>query len=185
VAQFKEKPDLETAKSYVNSGKYLWNAGIFIWSVKSVITAFDNNAPQITEVLSADLSKINSPEEQSYINTVYPKTESISVDYALMEKSSNVYTFPAEIGWSDLGTWNSLHAYVDKDEKGNVIQGNVISLADSNNCLIKLPEGKHAVIKGLKDMILVLEDDVLLLYPKEHEQEIKTVRKNIKDSSIL
>lgn len=185
VAQFKEKPDLETAKSYLDSGNYLWNAGIFIWSTKSVTKAFQNNAPQIIQVLSEDLSKLNTAEEQSYINSVYPKTESISVDYALMERSDNVYTIPAEIGWSDLGTWNSLHAYLEKDQMQNVIQGEVISMVDSNNCLIKLPEGKKAVIKGLKDMILVLEDDVLLLYPKEDEQEIKSVRKTIKDSSIL
>ena len=185
VAQFREKPDLETAKAYVESKKYLWNAGIFIWSTKSVISAFEKNAPQIIDVLSTDLDKINSPEEQTYINEVYPKTESISVDYALMERSSNVYTIPAEIGWSDLGTWNSLHAYLDKDDNSNVLQGQIISLAESSNCLIKIPEGKQAVIKGLKDMILVLEDDVLLLYPKESEQEIKTVRKNIEDSSIL
>ena len=185
VAQFKEKPDLETAKSYVNSGKYFWNAGIFIWSTKSVINAFNQNAPQIIEVLSEDLNKINSPEEQSYIDQVYPKTESISVDYALMERSDNVYTIPAEIGWSDLGTWNSLHAYLDKDDNGNVLQGRITSLVDSYNNLIKLPQGKQAVIKGLKDMILVLDDDVLLLYPKQDEQEIKSVRKNIEDSSIL
>jgi len=185
VKQFKEKPDLETAKTYVESGNYLWNAGIFIWSAKSVINAFNKNAPQIIETLSADLAKLNTPEEQSYIDKVYPNTESISVDYALMEKSDNVFTIPAEIGWSDLGTWNSLHVYLEKDETGNVLQGDFLSLENTNNCLIRLPEGKKAVVKGLKDMILVLEDDVLLLYPKEDEQEIKSVRNKITDTAIL
>lgn len=185
VSQFKEKPNLETAQSYLDSGNYLWNAGIFIWSVDAVLNAFNKNAPQIVETLSKDLQKLNTPEEQSYINTEYPKTESISVDYALMERSDNVYTIPAEIGWSDLGTWNSLHAYLDKDETGNVLQGDFLSVKDTDNCLIKLPKGKQAVIKGLKDMILVVEDDVILLYPKEDEQEIKSVRNKITDSSIL
>ena len=185
VKQFKEKPDLETAQSYVDSGNYLWNAGIFIWSANTVINAFSKNAPQIIEMLSKDLSKLNTPEEQSYINQQYPKTESISVDYALMEKSDNVYTIPAEIGWSDLGTWNSLHAYLEKDEKGNVLQGDFLSVEDTDNCFIKLPNNKRAVVKGLKDMILVVEEDVILLYPKADEQEIKSVRNKIKDSTIL
>lgn len=185
VKQFREKPDLETAKSYVSSGNYLWNAGIFIWSSKSVLNAFKRNAPQIIETLSGDLSKLNTSEEQRYINDVYPNTESISVDYALMERSDNVFTIPAEIGWSDLGTWNSLHAYLEKDDVGNVLQGEFLSLENTNNCFIRLPESKRAVVKGLKDMILVLEDDVLLLYPKKDEQEIKSVRNKIEDSSIL
>jgi len=185
VSQFKEKPDLETAKSYLSSGNYLWNAGIFIWSVNAVINAFNKNAPQIINTLSKDLDKYNTPGEQSYINSEYPKTESISVDYALMERSENVYTIPAEIGWSDLGTWNSLHAYLDKDDTGNVLQGDFLSLENTDNCLIRLPKDKKAVIKGLKDMILIVEDDVLLLYPKEDEQEIKSVRNKITDTTIL
>ncbi|MEM6965714.1 MAG: mannose-1-phosphate guanylyltransferase, partial [Bacteroidota bacterium] len=123
VVQFKEKPDLETAKEYLNAGNYFWNAGIFIWSVKSVLSAFEKNAPQIIEVLGEDKSKYNTLEEQAYIDQVYPNTQKISVDYALLEKSNNVFTIPADIGWSDLGTWNSLHAYLDKDQQQNVFQG--------------------------------------------------------------
>lgn len=185
VRQFKEKPDLVTAKTYVSSGNYLWNAGIFIWSVKSVVNAFNKNAPQIIETLSQDITKLNTAEEQVYIDKVYPKTESISVDYALMERSDNVYTIPAEIGWSDLGTWNSLHAYLEKDEHGNVLQGELLSVEKTDNCLIKLPKGVRSVIKGLENMILVLEDDVLLIYPKDDEQEIKNIRNSITDTSIL
>lgn len=185
VRQFKEKPDIQTAESYLSSGNYLWNAGIFIWSVKSVINAFNKNAPQIIETLSADIKKLNTSEEQAYIDKVYPNTESISVDYALMERSENVFTIPAEIGWSDLGTWNSLHAYLEKDENGNVLQGNLLSVEKTDNCLIRLPEGKHAVVKGLSDMIVVLEDDVLLVYPKKDEQEIKALRNKITNTTIL
>ena len=185
VVQFKEKPDLETAQKYLHAGNYFWNAGIFIWSIKSVLNAFQQNAPQIIEVLSEDKSKYNTSEEQAYIDIVYPKTEKISVDYALLEKSNNVFTIPADIGWSDLGTWNSLHAYLRKDNMNNVMQGNILSQANCENSFVRLPKNKKAVIKGLKNMIVIDDEDVLLIYPKSDEQEIKTVRNNLKDDSIL
>ena len=185
VVQFKEKPDLATAQKYLDAGNYFWNAGIFVWSVKAVTTAFQNNAPNILEVLGEDISKYNTPEEQEYIDRVYPNTEKISVDYALLERSKNVFTIPADIGWSDLGTWNSLHAYLDKDENQNVIQGQVLSVSDCQNNFIRLPKNKKAVLKGLENMIVIDDGDVLLIYPKDDEQEIKSVRNNIKDPSIL
>ena len=117
VSAFKEKPNLETAKEYLADGGYLWNAGIFIWKAKELLVSFDKNEPEITKVLSEDIAKFNTPNEQSYIDKVYPNTPSISVDYAILERAENVFTIPADIGWSDLGTWNSLHAYLDKDDK--------------------------------------------------------------------
>ena len=185
VVQFKEKPDLETAQTYLDAGNYFWNAGIFIWSVKAVTEAFQNNAPSILEVLSEDISKYNTAEEQEYINRVYPNTEKISVDYALLERSKNVYTIPADIGWSDLGTWNSLHAYLEKDHKDNVMQGIILSVVDCEDNFVRLPRTKKAVIKGLKNMIVIDEGDVLLIYPKDEEQEIKLVRNSLNDDSIL
>jgi len=185
VEQFKEKPDLKTAKKYLEAGNYFWNAGIFIWSVKSVLNAFEKNCPQVTKVLGTDNSKYNTPEEQEYIDEVYPKTEKISVDYALLERSNNVFTIPADIGWSDLGTWNSLHAYLPKDENENVMQGVILSQEDCKNSFIRLPKNKKAVIKGVKDMIVIDEGDVLLIYPKSDEQEIKAVRNGLEDNSVL
>lgn len=185
VVQFKEKPDLETAQAYLDAGNYFWNAGIFIWSVKAVKEAFQNNAPSILEVLSEDISKYNTAEEQEYIDRVYPNTEKISVDYALLERSKNVYTIPADIGWSDLGTWNSLHAYLEKDKNDNVMQGVILSAVDCEDNFIRLPRTKKAVIKGLKNMIVIDEGDVLLIYPKDEEQEIKSVRGSIDDDSVL
>ena len=185
VEQFKEKPNLKTAKKYLAAGNYFWNAGIFIWGVQTVLKAFQKNAPQIVKTLEEDISKYNTPEEQDYIDRVYPNTEKISVDYALLEKSNNVFTIPADIGWSDLGTWNSLHAYLEKDEEDNVFQGLVLSKADCQNSFVRLPKNKKAVIKGLKNMIVIDEGDVLLIYPKDYEQEIKTVRNNLEDNSIL
>jgi len=185
VVQFKEKPDLETAQSYLDAGNYFWNAGIFIWSVKAVTEAFQNNAPSILEVLGEDVSKYNTSEEQEYIDRVYPNTEKISVDYALLERSKNVYTIPADIGWSDLGTWNSLHAYLEKDKNQNVMQGIILSAVDCEDNFVRLPRAKKAVIKGLKNMIVIDEGDVLLIYPKDQEQEIKSVRNDLNDDSVI
>ena len=185
VVQFREKPDLATAQSYLDAGNYFWNAGIFIWSVKAVSAAFQNNAPSILKVLSEDVSKYNTPGEQEYIDRVYPNTEKISVDYALLERSKNVYTIPADIGWSDLGTWNSLHAYLEKDKNENVMQGIILSAVDCEDNFVRLPRTKKAVIKGLKNMIVIDEGDVLLIYPKDQEQEIKAVRNDLNDDSVL
>jgi len=178
VKAFKEKPDLETAKTYLESGKYLWNAGMFIWSTKSILSAFDKYAKEVTEVLSENVAKYNTENEQEYINTVYPNTKSISIDYAILEPADNVYTIPADIGWSDLGTWNSLHAYLDKDEQGNVLQGNIEGIELRTN-FVRIPENKKAVIKGINNFIVIDDGDVLLIYPKEHEQEIKSVRNGL------
>ena len=179
VRQFKEKPDIETAKSYLQSGDYLWNAGIFVWSTKTILKAFKNLSPDIHNILSAGQQQYNTKNEQAFIDIAYPTTPSISVDYAILEKSPNVYTIPVDIGWSDLGTWGSLHAESEKDENGNVLQGNTIKAIKVKNSLIRMPKGKLAVINGLEGYIVVDEGDVLLIWPKEEEQGIKGMLKNI------
>ena len=181
VKAFKEKPDLAKAKEYVASGDYLWNAGIFIWSVKSVLKAFEHHANEIYQILSENNSAYNTSGEQDYIDKVYPTTPSISIDYAIMEKADNVFTLPSDIGWSDLGTWGSLHAESKKDDDNNVILAEKVILAEAKNNMIRLPKGKLAVIKGLEDYIIIDEGDVLLIYPKSEEQEIKQVRKGIEE----
>lgn len=181
VRRFMEKPDLEKAEQFVNSGDYLWNAGIFVWSAKTILSAFENLSPDIYRILSQGQQKYNTPEEQAFIDRHYPETPSISVDYAILEKSENVYTIPADIGWSDLGTWASLHAEREQDANGNVIQGEKIMTYDVSNSLVRLPEDKLAVIKGLDDFIVVDEGDVLLIWPKGEEQGIKGVTKKVQE----
>jgi mannose-1-phosphate guanylyltransferase len=174
VVLFKEKPDVVTAQKYVDSGEYLWNAGMFIWSVKSIIKSFERNSGDILAILSKDLSKYNTILEQDYIDKVYPETENISIDYAILERADNVYTIPADIGWSDLGTWSSLHAYMsDTDDKVKI--GNNIHLIDSNDIIVMSNNDKAIVIKGLENYIIVDEENALLIYPKADEQEIKRV----------
>ncbi|HMS68903.1 MAG: mannose-1-phosphate guanylyltransferase [Saprospiraceae bacterium] len=179
VTQFKEKPDAVTAQQYLDAGNYFWNAGIFIWKAGDLIKSFQKNAPQIVEILGSDLSKFGTTEEQAFINEVYPSTPSISVDYAILEKAENVFTIPADIGWSDLGTWNSLHEYMDKDQNQTATIGSNTFLMDTSNCIIRSDSEKIVVIKGLSNYIVVDEADALLIYPKEDEQEIKQVVKQI------
>lgn len=180
VERFTEKPDFDTARLFVSSGNYLWNAGIFLWNVKAVLKAFKENAPKIHEILGAGMEFYNTKEEQSFIDKAYPTTPSISIDYALMEKANNVYTIPSEFGWSDLGTWGSLHAESTKDENNNTVNASRAMLVDTSDCLVRLPKNKLAVIKDLKDYIIVDEGDVLLIYPKSKEQEIKKITGEIK-----
>lgn len=179
VERFTEKPDTKTAQQYVDSGDYVWNAGIFIWSVSTVLANFANNAPDIITVLNQHPEKYNTSEEQIYIDQVYPLTESISVDYALLERSDQVYTIPADIGWSDLGTWNSLYEYLEKDEHGNVVQANAVHLDNVQDSYIRAANERVIVIKGLEDFIVVDEPGALLIYPKSLEQEIKGVVKKV------
>ncbi len=182
VLRFAEKPSLAIAEAYIESGEYLWNAGIFIWRAETILKAYKALAPEIYAILEKGSDVFNTPEEQAFINTAYPTTPNISVDFAIMEKASNVFTLPSEFGWSDLGTWASLHAEVPKDENGNALQGNIIAL-DTYDTLVRIPEGKLAVVKDLHDYIIVDTPDALLIYPKSKEQEVKQVTALVKGKS--
>lgn len=175
VTAFMEKPSLEKAKSYIVSGDYVWNAGIFIWSAKSIKKAFEKYAPEIATLFEKGNSAYNTNKEADFIAINYPTSPNISIDYAILEKADNVYTIPADIGWSDLGTWASLHSVADKDNARNSISCSHINIAETEDCIIQLPTGKAAVIKGLSNYIVVDDGKVLLIYPKSDEQEIKQV----------
>lgn len=181
VKRFAEKPPLEKAKAYLESGDYLWNAGIFIWRVSTLLDAYQRYAPEIYEILAKPNAPYNTAEEQAFIDLYYPTTPDISVDYAIMEKAENVYTMPSEFGWSDLGTWASLHAEGDKDDSNNVTNGSNAILLDTKDCLVRTPAGKLIILKDLEGYIVVDEGDVLMVYPKSKEQEVKEVTKLIRD----
>ncbi len=180
VSRFTEKPDLTTARQFLASGEYLWNAGIFIWNVRAVLRAFETLSPDIFSILQKGIGKYNTSEEQAFIDIHYPATPNISVDFAILEKAQNVYTIPSEFGWSDLGTWASLHAECPKDENDNLLQGDQILAIDTDNCLVRAPAGKLVVLKDLSDYIVVDTGDVLLIHPKSKEQEIKQVAAQVK-----
>jgi len=176
VRSFKEKPDVATAESYVQSGEYLWNAGIFIWKAKDVIEGFKRYQSDLYHLFAAGMADYNTERESGFIETHYKNAPKISIDYALMEKADNVYTVPAAIGWSDLGTWASLWDVKQKDEQQNVlISDKNILLTGTSGCIISKDSEKLAVIDSLADYIVIDHKDVLLIYPKRKEQEIKHI----------
>lgn len=175
VTDFTEKPDAALAQVFIDSGEYLWNAGIFLWNVKSILTAFEKYAPEIHQILNAQQGVYNSDGEQAFIDKAYPTTPKISIDYAIMENAENVYTLPADFGWSDLGTWASLFEESDGDKNNNVINGDQVVTYNTTSCLIRVPKDKLVVVKDLEDFIIIDEGDVLLIHPKSKEQEIKTI----------
>ncbi len=181
VAQFREKPDYETAKSFINQGNFLWNAGIFMWSIKSVLAAFQNNQPELYRLFQSGISIYNTGLESDFIQENYPKAKNISIDYAVMEKSSNVYVIPATFDWNDLGTWGSLYDKLDKDESQNAVVNAKLLSEDASNNMIRTKGNKIVVVDGLNDYIIVDKDEVLLIFPKEKEQDIKKVLQSVKE----
>lgn len=177
VIEFKEKPDLDTAREYLEAGSYIWNSGIFIFSGKSMVNALRQYAPLICDLLAE--VPYNSSEEYEILDERYPLTPNISIDYAVMESADNIYTLPADIGWSDLGTWASLHAELSKDEQNNAIQSDRSIIQDAEGNLIRVQPGKTVVIRGMHNMIVVDEPDALLIFPMDQEQEIKGVVKGL------
>lgn len=181
VNQFREKPDYKTAKEFIAQGNFLWNAGIFMWSVKSVVEAFQNNQPKLFDLFEKGKPTYNSESEHNFIKENYPKAENISVDYAIMEKSSNVYVIAAAFDWNDLGTWGSLYDKLDKDKDGNAIVNARTLTEDATGNMIRTKNDKIVVVDGLQDYIIVDKDEVLLIFPKTKEQDIKKVLQKVKD----
>lgn len=184
VKSFREKPDKATAEQYLNLGTFAWNAGIFVWKLSVILDSFRQHSPQIYEVLAAGLEFYNTPEERTFIETEYPRTEKISVDYAILERSSNVFTIPCDIGWSDLGTWNSLYDQSEKDHAHNVTLTKPAHLDHTRNTLVLARPSKLVVIKGLQDYIVIDTDDCLMIYPKAEEQAIKQLKEELKAKGL-
>ena len=181
VNQFREKPDYDTAKSFIEQGNFLWNAGIFMWSAKSVIKAFKNNQPKLYQLFESGISTYNTELENDFIKENYSKAENISVDYAIMEKSQNVFVIGAEFDWNDLGTWGSLYDKLDKDNQDNAILNAKSLVEDAKGNMIRTKPGKTIVVDGLNDYIIVDNDDTLLIYPKAKEQDIKQMLKRLNE----
>lgn len=181
VSQFREKPDYDAAKEFIAKGNFLWNAGIFMWSANSVISAFKNNQPELYQLFEQGIDVYNTKFEDDFISENYGKAENISVDYAIMEKSNNVYVLPATFDWNDLGTWGSLYDKLDKDlDKNAVVNAKTLTKNASGN-LIRANKDKIVIIDGLNDYIIVDKNEVLLIFPKEKEQNIKKVLQKVKD----
>jgi mannose-1-phosphate guanylyltransferase len=180
VRQFREKPDYETAKSFLASGNFLWNGGIFIWSVKSILDAFEKFQPKMNELFLEGVGSYNTNSETDFINENYANAENVSIDYAILEKAKNVYVLPATFDWNDLGTWGSLHEKLDKDENNNAVVNATVLLKNSSSNIISTSKDKLVIIDGLEDFIVVDKDNILLIYPKSKEQEIKGIVASLK-----
>ena len=180
VKTFTEKPDVELAKTFLASGDFLWNAGIFVWEVKNIINAFAKFLPEIHEVFDAEQKLLNTSEEQAAIERIYPQCVNISIDYGVMEKAENVYVIPATFGWSDLGTWASAYEVFEKDYLQNAVAGENVYVIDATNNMVHAGPQKLVVLQGIDNLIVVDTPDVLLICKKENEQNIKEYVSEIK-----
>ena len=173
VDSFREKPDLKTAEEYIKKNYYFWNAGIFIWNVNTIVNAFRIYQPSMAKIFESMMSVYGTEKEQAFIDERFPECENISVDYAIMEKAEEIFVCPADFGWSDLGTWGSLHGQSKKDLYGNATIGQDIYLIESHNCIVHTTQEKKVVIQGLDGYIVAEKDDILLICKLSEEQRIK------------
>jgi len=180
VKTFTEKPNLELAKTFLESGDFLWNSGIFIWSYKSIISAFEKHLVEVDNLFKEGEGIYNTPGEEAFINRLFPVCRNISIDYGVMEKAENVYVLESDFGWSDLGTWGSLFDIREKDEHRNAVVGKNVLAFNTKNCIVNMPHDKLVVLQGLDDYIVVEEDDVLLVCRKKDEQFIREIVNTVK-----
>jgi mannose-1-phosphate guanylyltransferase len=180
VKTFTEKPNQELALQFLDSGDFLWNSGIFIWSAETIIGSFRKHLRDIYDVFEGGKQYYYTSEESKYIDRMFPTCKNISIDYGIMEKSDNVYVYPADFGWSDLGTWGSLFTHLPSDNNNNAVQGDEVMLYDCTDNIIKVPHDKLVVLQGLQGYIVVENDGILLICKKEDEQKIKQFVADVK-----
>jgi mannose-1-phosphate guanylyltransferase len=180
VRTFTEKPNLKMAKTFLKSGDFLWNSGIFIWSLKSILDAFGRYLPEVNNIFREGIGKYNTAGEKKFITRAYNICKNISIDYGIMEKADNVYVLPSDFGWSDLGTWGSLHDIRNQDSEGNAVTGKNVMTYDTTNSIIHMPKDKLVVLQGLDNYIVVEDDDILLVCRKKDEQQIRQIVNDVK-----
>jgi mannose-1-phosphate guanylyltransferase len=180
VKTFTEKPNLELARTFLASGDFLWNSGIFIWSLKSILKAFEEHLPEVDSLFTKGVGKYNTSEEEAFINEIFPVCKNISIDFGVMEKAKNVHVLASDFGWSDLGTWGSLYDIRAKDENSNALVGDNVMTFDTKNCIVNMPKEKLVVLQGLDDYIVVDNDDILLICRKTDEQNIRDIVNTVK-----
>lgn len=180
VKTFTEKPDLDMARFFMESGDFLWNSGIFVWSTKSIINAIEKGDPELATIFKEGWDKYNTPGERDFINNAYTVCKNISIDYSVMEKAHNVYVRASVFGWSDLGTWGSLYTHIQKDKNRNALVGKNIITYGAKNCIVHVPNEKLVVLQGLEDYIVVESEGVLMVCKKQDEQQIRDFVNDVK-----
>lgn len=179
VDRFCEKPDILKAQEYLASGDYLWNSGIFLWNINTVEKAMRNNQADIANIFDSIEDTFYTDREQESIDKYFPTCPNISVDYAIMEKAENIWVYPSDFGWSDLGTWGSLYEQLNKDTADNAAIGGKISIIESKDCIVHTPKDKNVVIQGLNGYIVAEYNNSLLICKKSEEQRIKEFSSSI------
>ena len=181
VKIFTEKPNLELAKSFLQSGDFLWNAGIFIWSAKAINSAIEKHLPDMHEIFTGGRMAYNTENEKAFIATAYQLCTNISIDFGIMEKANNVYVLPSDFGWSDLGTWASIYEMAEKDYVGNaVIPSEKVMMYDSSNCMVNVPKEKLVILQGMHDYIVVEANNTLMICKRTEEQNVKNIVADVK-----
>ena len=179
VQQFREKPNYETAKQFLAEENFVWNAGIFIWSVKSIVSSFERNLPEMAQLFSEGMKVYNTSEEKTFIEDQYGLAENISIDYGILERATNVFVKKATFDWNDLGTWGALHDKITSEASDNAVVKAIPYLKDASGNMIYTASEKLVVFDGVEDYIIVDTENVLLLFPKKKEQEIKKLLNEI------
>lgn len=182
VSRFREKPDKATAAKYLEQGNYLWNAGIFIWSVKEILRAYESYQPQMTALFEKGGAFYNTPAEKGFMDEHYPMAENISIDYAIMEPADNIYVLPAAFKWNDLGTWGSLYKELSTTAGDNAVVNAQVLFEEASGNIVHASKGKKVVVRGLTDYIVVDKGDTLMIYPKKDEQDVKSVPGKLEDN---
>jgi len=180
VKSFMEKPQLEQAKLFIETGEFLWNSGIFVWSTESILNAFEEHDPELSAIFREGLEHYNTPAEKEFIKRAYNICKNDSIDYSVMEKAKNVYVRSSIIGWSDLGTWGSLFTHIKHDKGNNALVGRNIMEYDCHNCIVHVPNDKLVVLQGLQDYIVVESEGVLMICKKQDEQQIRNFVNDVK-----
>ncbi len=178
VRKFAEKPTLRNAKLYLQEGNYIWNAGIFIWKASVIVDSFKEHSKEIFDLFNKGIDFFNEEGEDDFVREIYPKARSISVDYAILERSENVYVIPASFDWDDLGTWGALYSRLAKDDNKNAVVNAKLMPVESKANMVYTPDHKVVVVDGLENYIIIDTDDVLMIVPKQKEQDIKNLRES-------
>ncbi len=183
VIQFREKPDLVTAKSFLEKGNFYWNSGIFVWKVSSILSSLKQFQPKLYSIFTEHSNRYNKPDEQPYVDACFKASDDISIDFAVMEQADNTDVVLADFDWSDLGTWGSLNTHLEKDENGNAVIGKHAHLFNSKNCIVNIPNDKLVLLDGLENYIVVESENMLMILKGENEQELKNYLKDVEANS--
>ncbi len=180
VKTFTEKPNYELAQYFLDSGEFFWNSGIFIWNIKSILKGFQNHLPELFDSFEEGKTYFQTQDEEAFIKQIFPTLPMISIDYGIMEKAENVYVLPADFQWSDIGTWNAVFDFLEKDDNNNALQGKKVFARNANDCLVKIQKDKLVALNNVNNLIVVDTGEKLLIADKQKEQEIRQIVNEIK-----